>query len=131
MKASNTLDEVLDKLQKLANPEKIIFKEKKYGIIATKSLGIYMKDLKLLAKAIGKNDQLAIDLFESGIYEARLLCALLFNPKSITPKLIDQWIASFDTWEICDIYCMSFIGQSPYGYDKIFEYVKNLSLIHI
>lgn len=123
MKKLTSAKDVISELKNMADPEKVLFKEKKYGIKTDGSLGIYQKDLKLLAKEIVKDDELALDLFDSGRYEARLLVPLLFKPKSITPELIDQWVACFDTWEICDSFCMSFIGQSPFGYDKIFEYV--------
>ncbi|WP_420579946.1 DNA alkylation repair protein [Reichenbachiella sp.] len=127
MNKLRTKTEVLSALQQLADPAKTLFKENKYGIKTSDSLGIYQKDLKALAKQIGKNDQLALDLFHTGLYEARLLVPLLFKPRSITSDLIDQWIACFDTWEICDSFCMSFIGQSQYCYDKIFEYVTKES----
>ncbi|WP_422362025.1 DNA alkylation repair protein [Reichenbachiella sp.] len=127
MKKLTTPQEVLSALRDLGNPDTITFKEKKYAIRTENSLGIYQKDLKALAKRVGKNDQLALDLFDSGLYEARLLVPLLFKPRSITPTLIDQWIACFDTWEICDSYCMSFIGQSPHCYEKVFEYVDKES----
>ena len=123
MRKYQSKEEVITALKKLADPEKVIFKKKKYGIHSEGSLGIMQKDLKLLAKEIVKDDQLALELFDSGIYEARLLVPLLFKPKSITTALIDRWIECFDTWEICDSYCMSFIGQSKYSYDKVFEYV--------
>ena len=48
------LKEVIKELNKLANPEKIAFKKQKFGVIADNSLGIYHKDLKELAKRIGK-----------------------------------------------------------------------------
>ena len=124
MKKYQTAEDVLNALNELRDEEKVIFKEKKYGIKTTDSLGIMQKDLKALAKTIEKNDGLALALFDSGIYEARLLVPMLFNPKNITPALIDQWVACFDTWEICDTFCMSFIGQSDYSYDKIFEYTQ-------
>lgn len=125
MKTFTTTNEIISALQSLADPEKILFKEKKFGISASNSLGIYMKDLKALAKNTKKNDELALDLFGSNIYEAQLLLPLLFNPKSITPQLINQWVSCFDTWEFCDVFCMSFIGQSNYAYEKVFEFVSS------
>lgn len=127
MKRLTTAEQVTAALKTLADSEKEIFKEKKFGISASNSLGIYMKDLKELAKRVEKSNVLALELFETGVYEARLLVPLLYQPKSITPELIDQWVACFDTWEICDSYCMSFIGQSEHAYDKIFEYVNHHS----
>ncbi|WP_456457950.1 DNA alkylation repair protein [Reichenbachiella sp.] len=125
MKKLITAEDVLSELKKMADPEKVISKEKKFGITTSNSLGIYIKDLKTLAKQVKKSDELAFELFESDVYEAKVLIPFFFNPKSITPELIEQWIASFNTWEICDTYCMSFIGQSQYAYDKIFDYVNH------
>lgn len=125
MKKHIDLSSILTQLHAMADPEVIDFKAKKYAIHADNSLGIYVKDLKALVRAIKKSDQLALDLFDTGVYEAQMLCSFLFNPKSITPELIDHWVAAFNTWEICDSFCMSFIGQSSYAYDKVFEYVKS------
>ncbi|MEO9964962.1 MAG: DNA alkylation repair protein [Reichenbachiella sp.] len=114
---------VLTVLRELADPEIVTFKDEKYAIRVDNSLGIYIKDLKALAKEIKKDDKLALELFGSGVYEAQILCSKLFNPKSITPELIERWVSAFNSWELCDSFCMSFIGQSLNGYDKIFEYV--------
>lgn len=116
------LDTVLAQLRLLADPDVVAFKSKKYGINGHGHMGIYHKQLKDLSKQIVKSNELALALFDTGLYEARILCSKLLHPKSITPSLIDQWIAVFDTWEICDSFCMSFIGQTAYSYDKIFDY---------
>jgi hypothetical protein len=45
-----TFNEIVDTLHCLGNPEKVVFKKKKFGIVAQNSLGIYHADLKVLAK---------------------------------------------------------------------------------
>ena len=60
-----TLPFVLRKLQKLANPEKVAFKKKKFGVLAQNSLGVYHSDLKTLARDIGTDNTLAVQLFNS------------------------------------------------------------------
>jgi 3-methyladenine DNA glycosylase AlkD len=119
-----TLDETISKLHELANPEKVLFKEKKFGIIATNSLGIYHKDLKILAKEIGKDNMLAVQLFDSGIYEARLLCSKIFNPKDITEELLEKWVQTFENWEICDSFCMAIFAKSQFALAKILEWTS-------
>lgn len=117
-----TLNNILDKLQKLSNPEKIVFKENKFGIISNNSLGIYHQDLKLLAKEIGQNNQLALELFDTDIYEARILCSKIYNPKDITEELMEKWVVTFENWEICDSFCMGFFAQSKYALQKTEEW---------
>jgi 3-methyladenine DNA glycosylase AlkD len=112
------LQQVLERLQAFSNPEKIELKEKKFGITANNSLGIYHQDLKKLAKEIGRDDALALELYETGIYEARILCSKIYLPESITEEQMDRWAGSFENWEICDSFCMGFFAKSKYALAK-------------
>jgi len=117
-----TLETVLQKLYALTNSEKVVFKEKKFGVFAVNSLGIYHKDLKILAKKIGKNNELALQLFDTEIYEARLLCSKIFKPKDVTEELMEKWVVSFENWEICDSFSMGLFSKSPFALKKILEW---------
>ncbi len=117
-----TYQEVIEKLYDLENQEKVVFKEHKFGIISKNSLGIYHKDLKELAKKIGKNSELGIQLFDSGIYEARILCSKIFNPKDISENLMEKWVRTFENWEICDSFCMGVFAKSSLALTKILEW---------
>lgn len=116
------LDDIIARLHALANPEKIQLKEKKFGIYATNSLGIYHQDLKLLAKEIGSDNELALALFDSGIYEARILCSKIYNPANITEQQMESWVTTFENWEICDSFCMGFFVKSDYALKKAIEW---------
>ncbi|WMX16630.1 DNA alkylation repair protein [Aureispira sp. CCB-E] len=117
-----TVAAVIKELRALANPEKVDFKQKKFGVIAQNALGIYQKDLKELAKEIGKNSTLAKALFETNIYEARLLCSKLFNPKDLTEDLMEKWVVTFENWEICDSFSMGVFARSPLAIPKAIEW---------
>jgi len=110
-----TYEAIISELHQLANPEK-------YNIITDNALGIYHRDLKELAKRIPKDDQLAIRLFDSGIYEARILCSKLFNPKNLTEDLMEQWVSTFENWEICDSFCMGLFAKSRFAVPKSVEW---------
>tara|TARA_R110000772_G_scaffold226081_2_gene336761 strand:+ start:32 stop:745 length:714 start_codon:yes stop_codon:yes gene_type:complete len=117
-----TVEIVLQKLKDLANPEKVIYKEKKFGVIAKNSLGVYGKDLNIIAREIGKNGELAIQLFDSEIYEARLLCSKIFRPRDVTEALMEYWTPIFNNWEICDSFSMGLYSKSPFAVKKINEW---------
>jgi len=119
-----TLNETISSLYELADADKVVLKEKKFGIIATNSLGIYHRDLKVLATEIGKNNMLAIQLFDSGIYEARLLCSKIFNPKDITEDLMEKWVQTFENWEICDSFCMGIFAKNQFALTKMLEWTS-------
>lgn len=116
------LQQVLTQLKDLADPDKIQIKESKFGVYANNSLGIYHKELKALAKEIGQDNELAIELFDTGIYEARLLCSKIYDPACISEEQMDKWAASFENWEICDSFCMGFFAKSEHALSKAHEW---------
>lgn len=119
-----TYEEVIKELYALANKDKVAFKASKFGVVANNALGIYHKDLQLLAKTIGRNTSLALQLFDSGIYEARILCSKIFTPAAITEALMEQWVVTFENWEICDSFCMGLFAKSKYATHKIAEWTN-------
>lgn len=121
-----TYNKIIERLYSLKDTDKVIFKEQKFGVISINSLGIYHKDLKIIAKDIGKNNELALQLFDSGIYEARLLCSKMYNPKDITVPLMEKWVKTFENWEICDSFCMGLFSKSEFAIPKIIEWTKRV-----
>lgn len=115
------LNDVLAALEKMGSPE-VKQTKARFAITADHSHGIFLKDLKLLAKQIGMNDKLALQLFDSGIYEARLLCSNIYNPAHLTEALMEKWVATFENWEICDTYCMGFFGVTPFAVSKALQW---------
>jgi len=122
-----TYHEIIKSLYDLKDEEKVLFKEKKYNIVAINSLGIYHQKLKAIAKEIGKNNELALQLFDSGIYEGRLLCSKIFEPKDVTDILMEEWVKTFENWEICDSFSMGLFSKSKFAVAKIFEWSKRVS----
>lgn len=116
---------VLARLNDMADEKKIRQKREKFGVVARNSLGVHHKELKLIAKEIGMNDQLALELFATDIYEARILCSMIFNPHSLTTNLMDTWVNSFENWEICDSFCMGLFAKSQYAVEKAHEWSSN------
>ena len=119
-----TLNTVLEKLNALASPENVLFKQKKFGIISNNALGIYHKDLKILAKEIGINDALAVALFNTNIYEARLLASKLHATKTLTNELLEHWVVTFENWEITDSFAMGLVAKSTFALPKILEWTQ-------
>ena len=119
-----TYNEIIECLYDLKDAKKVIFKEKKFGIISNNSLGIYHKELKMIAKEIGHDNELALKLFDSGIYEGRLLCSKMFKPKDITEQLMEKWVKTFENWEICDSFSMVLFSKSKFALTKILEWTE-------
>jgi 3-methyladenine DNA glycosylase AlkD len=121
------LEAVIKRLEGLADSEKVRLKSEKFGISAHNSLGIYHKDLKIIAKELGHNNELAIQLFETGIYEARILCSKMFKPSDMTEDLMETWVKTFENWEICDSFSMGLFSKSTFARQKILEWTSRES----
>lgn len=101
---------------------------RRFGIITDKAFGVSLKQIDILKKNIKKDNQLAIDLWETGYLETRHLAALVADPKTIQTDIIEKWVNDFDNWAICDSTCGKLIQKTPYVYDKIIEWQLNEKL---
>ena len=94
----------------------------RFGIKNEKALGIAVPKLRVLAKTIKKDHQLALQLWETGIHEARILASLVADPKLVTPQLMDSWVNDFTSWDVCDQACGNLFDRTPYIIEKANEY---------
>lgn len=114
-------DEIIKKLHLLANPENLKGMAR-YGINPYNNLGISIYELRPLAKQIGRNHQLALRLWDSGIHDARLLACFIDDPAKVTTEQMDAWAGDFDSWDVCDQACTSLFDQTPYAVEKVFQW---------
>lgn len=119
-----TTGRIIQKLKEVADPDVVLKKQQKFGIVAHDALGIYHKDLNRLAKELPKDADLAIALFETGVYEARLLCSKIFPPRQLTKELMDRWTPTFENWEICDAFSMGVYARSHLAIPKAIAYTE-------
>jgi 3-methyladenine DNA glycosylase AlkD len=90
----------------------------RYGIEAERAFGVPMGTLLSLSKRLGKDHALALALWESGWYEARLLAALVDDPEQVTRRQMNTWAASFENWADCDTACFKLFDQTPFAGEK-------------
>ncbi len=91
----------------------------RFGISAKNALGVSMANIQKLAKRFGRNHELALALWETGCYEARLLTAFVDEPSLVTPQQMDRWCRDFDNWGICDTLCFKLFDQTPHAWAKV------------
>jgi 3-methyladenine DNA glycosylase AlkD len=90
----------------------------RYGIVAPRVFGVSMGTMQSLAKRIGKDHALALALWETGWYEARILATMVDDPERVTRRQMDQWTAAFDNWAICDTACFHLFDRTPFAWEK-------------
>ena len=97
----------------------------RFGINAKNALGIKVPVLRSLAKKIGKNHRLAMELWASGIHEARWLAGMVAESGKMTEKQMDFWVGQFDSWDICDSVCLNFFYKMPNAYIKVKQWAQS------
>jgi len=91
----------------------------RYPIPSDHALGVPMKDIKALGKTLGRNHALAVALWETGVYEARMTASFVADPAKLTGAQMDRWCADFDNWAICDAMCFNLFDRSPHAWAKV------------
>jgi 3-methyladenine DNA glycosylase AlkD len=115
---------ILTILYSKANPKNVEGMAK-YGIKSTNNvLGVSSKYLFEFAKDLGTNHALALELWQTGVYEARILAALIADPNLTTKSLMNRWVRDFDNWAICDGVCLHCFRETKYAHDVIAGWVR-------
>jgi 3-methyladenine DNA glycosylase AlkD len=96
----------------------------RYGIVAPRVYGVSMATMKSLAKELGKDHELALALWDTGWYEARILTSFVDEPARVTPSQMDRWMRDFDNWAICDTICFQLFDKTPHAWKKIDQWSR-------
>jgi 3-methyladenine DNA glycosylase AlkD len=91
----------------------------RYAIPSDRAFGVAMKDMKALGKRLGRNHPLALALWDTGWYEARMVTAFVADPTRITATQMERWCKDFDSWAICDTLCFNLFDRTPHAWAKV------------
>jgi len=107
----------LRELQRLADP-KVRAKMVYFGVHVTKAYGISAPVLHGLARQIGKDHQLARELWTTGIHEARILATLIGEAERVTASEMDRWVRDFNSWDVVDAACCYLFAHAKPAWSK-------------
>lgn len=116
-----TQKEILSHLKKTGNSA-VVKQMQHFGIESPKAFGNTAPQLRALQKQIGKNHKLALSLWKTKFYEARILAALIAEPEKATEELLELWVSEFDSWAVCDVCCGELLCYTPFAIQKAFEW---------
>jgi 3-methyladenine DNA glycosylase AlkD len=108
---------VLRELKGLADP-KVRAKMEYFGVHVPKAHGISVPVLHQFAKHVGKDHQLARQLWRSGIHEARILATLIGESPKVTAEEMDRWARDFNSWDVVDAACCYLYAQAKPAWSK-------------
>src|SRR5258708_38593517 len=118
-----TAEQIIANLKQHANAQAVEGMAR-FGIRPAQALGISMPILRKMAKEIGRNQALALALWDSGIHEARILASMVAEPQLVSVQLMEEWVNGFDTWDVCDQVCGNLFDKTPYAYQKAMQWCQ-------
>src|SRR3990170_1810506 len=113
--------DILDQLKAKANPDNLEGMAK-FGMAVDKRLGVSVPEMRRIAKETGKDHQLALRLWKTGIAEARITASMIAEPDKLAEQQMDDWVKDIDSWDIGAQVCMNLFEKSPYAWKKITEW---------
>ncbi len=122
-RAPSDVRDVLRWLERTGTKKQVAELER-YGITAPKPYGIAMGELKSHAKTLGKHHDLALQLWDTGRYEAQTLAAFVAEPARVTLSQMNAWAADFDNWAIVDTVCFHLFDRTAHAWKKVDQWSR-------
>lgn len=87
--------------------------------------GVKLTDMKPLVRKIGKDHDLALELYDTGNSDAMYLAGLIADPERITREELDNWVGKA-YWDMLSERCVAIIAsKSPHGFEIARKWVKS------
>jgi len=113
--------DIVKKLTSLRD-DKNLSQLERAGIRYEKAFGIRIPTLRTLAKELGTQHTLALQLWEEEHHEAKLLATMLADPEKVTEATMESWVKDFYSWDICDQAIQNLFEKVPMAWDKACEW---------
>lgn len=119
----DSVEKVIQKLKEKARPDQLEGMSG-FGMTTDNRLGVSVPDMRKIAKDTGKNHELALMLYDTGIAEAKMMASMIDIPDQVTEDQMEKWVVQFDSWDVCDQVCMNLFDKVSFVENKIREWSK-------
>ncbi len=111
---------IIDHLGTLRSEENIAGMGR-FGIATETAIGISNSDLQKIARVVKRDHRRALELWKTGIREARMVAIYTADPKILTSAEAHGWADDFASWEIVDT-AADLFTEVPFWQDLITEF---------
>ena len=94
----------------------------KFGMATDQRLGVPVPEMRKIAKSLGKDHELALELWKTGVQEARIVASMIDLPEKVTEAQMETWVVDFNSWDVCDQVCLNLFDKSNFTDTKIREW---------
>jgi 3-methyladenine DNA glycosylase AlkD len=88
-------------------------------------LGVSVEELKKIQKRIKKDYQLALDLYDTGIYDAMYLAGLIADDGRMTKKDLQRWVEKATCEALCGSTVPWVAAESPHGREMALKWIDS------
>mgnify|MGYP002336261328 CR=1 FL=1 len=87
--------------------------------------GVKVEELKKYEKAIKKDYRLALDLFDTGVYDAIYLAGLIADESRMTKDDLRGWLAKASSDVVAEFAVAWVAAESPHGWELALEWIDS------
>jgi 3-methyladenine DNA glycosylase AlkD len=118
-----TAEEVVEQLKRLGTDayKKVLLK---HGI-QEPVFGVKIEELKKIQKRIKKDYRLALDLYDTGIYDAMYLAGLIADDPKMTKKDLRHWVEKANCSTLCGYTVAWVAAESAHGRELALEWIES------
>ena len=87
--------------------------------------GVSVEELKKIQKRVKKDYQLALDLYDTGIYDAMYLAGLIADDLKMTKKDLRQWVEKANCSTICGNTVAWVAAEGKHGREMALEWIES------
>jgi 3-methyladenine DNA glycosylase AlkD len=88
--------------------------------------GVKIEDMKAkFVKKIKKDYQLALDLYDTGIYDAKYLAGLIADESQMTKKDLQKWLDQADAAMMCEYTVPWVAAESAHGHELALKWIES------
>jgi 3-methyladenine DNA glycosylase AlkD len=87
--------------------------------------GVSVENLKKIQKRIKKDYQLALDLYDTGIYDAMYLAGLIADDDKMTKRDLQRWVDKANCNALCGYTVAWVAAESPHGWEMGLKWIES------
>jgi 3-methyladenine DNA glycosylase AlkD len=88
-------------------------------------LGVSVENLKKIQKRVKKDYQLALDLYDTGIYDAMYLAGLIADDARMTRKDLERWVKTASCEALCGYTVPWVAAGSDHGWELALKWIDS------
>ncbi len=126
-----THDHVLTLLEDHQNPRGLDHWERLHGDSGLRSFGIGLTVLRKLAKQIGRDHELALRLWASDVYDAKVIGLLIDEPKKVTREQAEEQVDELHTGLLAHVFasCDATLAKTSFAAELAEDWIRDDDIV--